>query len=313
MSSTSGAHRAPKRQRAGQQEVSDSDNIRSAITALLERLVAVRSNSETVRDEHLTTIANIDERIAAKQTALRAVARVVPPPPSEDIAAFSRGVPATAAPVQQPDVTRPPLPAMKLLVEQDPPEKLIHEQSIIVRAQAINRKNAELARERLPKQPEAQRNKTHWDYLMDEAVWLAADFREERKWKMRLAKSLAKAAASYHVQKKQREARAIKEEHTRMRRLAASVARDVKKFWSQIRELHNVRVREIEDIRLKAERQEQLDSCLRQAVKITSTVAVSLQNVSKPPDSLDGATAIPEEAPPNPGPDSNPNGSENSC
>ena len=36
---------------------------------------------------------------------------------------------------------------------------------------------------RLPKVQEAARGKAHWDYLLEEMRWLAADFAQERKWK----------------------------------------------------------------------------------------------------------------------------------
>ncbi len=36
---------------------------------------------------------------------------------------------------------------------------------------------------RLPKVQEPPRQKGHWDYLLEEMQWLAADFTQERKWK----------------------------------------------------------------------------------------------------------------------------------
>lgn len=36
---------------------------------------------------------------------------------------------------------------------------------------------------RLPKVQEPGRSKAHWDYLIEEMQWLAADFAQERKWK----------------------------------------------------------------------------------------------------------------------------------
>lgn len=36
---------------------------------------------------------------------------------------------------------------------------------------------------RLPKVQEPVRTKAHWDYLLEEMQWLAADFAQERKWK----------------------------------------------------------------------------------------------------------------------------------
>ena len=55
---------------------------------------------------------------------------------------------------------------------------------------------AELQREglwtekRLPKVTEPARAKTHWDYLLEEMVWLAADFTQERKWKKAAARKV---------------------------------------------------------------------------------------------------------------------------
>jgi len=43
---------------------------------------------------------------------------------------------------------------------------------------------------RLPKQQEPPRAKAHWDYLLEEMVWLAADFAQERKWKKAAAKKV---------------------------------------------------------------------------------------------------------------------------
>jgi len=55
---------------------------------------------------------------------------------------------------------------------------------------------AELQREglwsekRLPKVQEPPRVKAHWDYLIEEMIWLAADFAQERKWKKAAAKKV---------------------------------------------------------------------------------------------------------------------------
>ncbi|KAI0362340.1 hypothetical protein OH77DRAFT_1416587 [Trametes cingulata] len=40
--------------------------------------------------------------------------------------------------------------------------------------------------------------KTHWDYLMDEMKWMRTDFREERRWKLALAYTLAHAVMEWH-------------------------------------------------------------------------------------------------------------------
>ncbi|KZT11305.1 uncharacterized protein LAESUDRAFT_671115 [Laetiporus sulphureus 93-53] len=40
--------------------------------------------------------------------------------------------------------------------------------------------------------------KTHWDYLMDEMKWMRIDFREERRWKIALAFTLAHSVMDWH-------------------------------------------------------------------------------------------------------------------
>jgi chromatin modification-related protein VID21 len=51
---------------------------------------------------------------------------------------------------------------------------------------------------RQPKrQLEPVRQTTHWDVLLQEAKWMRTDFREERKWKMAVAKNLAYACAEW--------------------------------------------------------------------------------------------------------------------
>ncbi|KAI0372852.1 hypothetical protein BV20DRAFT_990169 [Pilatotrama ljubarskyi] len=40
--------------------------------------------------------------------------------------------------------------------------------------------------------------KTHWDYLLDEMKWMRTDFREERRWKLALAFTLAHAVMEWH-------------------------------------------------------------------------------------------------------------------
>lgn len=52
-------------------------------------------------------------------------------------------------------------------------------------------------RDRLPKCMEPQRTSTHWDFLLSEAIWLAEDFRQERMWKLAMAKRVRDAFYSF--------------------------------------------------------------------------------------------------------------------
>lgn len=249
-----------------------------ALDTLLDRLSGVKCEATALRDEKNGKVVAIDENIAAAAAAAKAAARVSRRLPSEDVDIFSRGV-RVEAEREPPDVPKvPPLPAMKMLMEPDPPEKLIHEQSIIVRAQAINRKNAELARERLPKQPEAQRNKTFHDYFLDEAMWMAADFREERKWKIQMAKKISKMVMQYHSQREQREARVKAEARNRLVKVANGIARDVRKFWSQISEIADYRSSLVEEAAMEKKRASRLHHLLDTTAAFSRSLARSLNS-----------------------------------
>ena len=49
----------------------------------------------------------------------------------------------------------------------------------------------------IKKQKDPPRLKCHWDYLLDEMKWMSVDFRQERKWKVAMAKVIADAARLY--------------------------------------------------------------------------------------------------------------------
>lgn len=87
---------------------------------------------------------------------------------------------------------------------------------------------------RLPKVQEPPRNKAHWDYLLEEMQWLAADFQQERKWKKTCARKIAKMVQKYFQDIEQKELRAEKEETMKLKRTAAQLAKMVKEFWSNI-------------------------------------------------------------------------------
>ena len=59
------------------------------------------------------------------------------------------------------------------------------------------RKEGMWSSRRLPKVQEPPRNKAHWDYLLEEMQWLAADFAQERKWKKAGARKVGTVSALY--------------------------------------------------------------------------------------------------------------------
>lgn len=87
---------------------------------------------------------------------------------------------------------------------------------------------------RLPKLAEPSRQKMHWDYLLEEMTWLSNDFVAERKWKRALAKKIARAVVKWHETKATKEARELRAELLRKKKVAANIAREVTKFWKQM-------------------------------------------------------------------------------
>ncbi|XP_065370564.1 helicase domino [Calliphora vicina] len=107
----------------------------------------------------------------------------------------------------------------------------------------VMRRIMELQREglwtekRLPKQMEPPRPKAHWDYLLEEMVWLAADFAQERKWKKAAAKKCAKMVQKYFQDKANAAQKAEKAQELHLKRVAAFIAKEVKMFWGNVEKL----------------------------------------------------------------------------
>jgi E1A-binding protein p400 len=104
---------------------------------------------------------------------------------------------------------------------------------------------------RLPKLVEPQRQKCHWDFLLEEMQWLAADFAAEKKWKKSAAKKCSKAIQKYFQDKEMAAQRAEKAQEQNLRRIAAFIAKEVKTFWLNIKKI----VEEKQQKRLEAKRQ----------------------------------------------------------
>ncbi|XP_022342498.2 helicase domino-like isoform X2 [Crassostrea virginica] len=108
---------------------------------------------------------------------------------------------------------------------------------------------------RLPKVQEPPRNKGHWDYLLEEMQWLAADFAQERKWKKAAARKVAKMVSKYFQDLEQREIRAEKEEALKLKKIASQMAKQVREFWSNIEKVVQYKAQ----ARLEEKRKKALD------------------------------------------------------
>ncbi|XP_072271812.1 E1A-binding protein p400-like isoform X2 [Pyxicephalus adspersus] len=123
----------------------------------------------------------------------------------------------------------------------------------------VHQRIAELRKEglwslrRLPKLQEPSRPKSHWDLLLEEMQWMAADFAQERLWKMACAKKLVRTAARFHEEKRMNMERTKTEEENKMKRIAASIAREIEYFWSNIEQVVEIKLQmEFQEKRRKA-------------------------------------------------------------
>ncbi|XP_049618487.1 E1A-binding protein p400 isoform X1 [Syngnathus scovelli] len=115
------------------------------------------------------------------------------------------------------------------------------------------RKDGQWSASRLPKVVEASRPKSHWDYLLEEMQWMAADFVQERRWKEAAAKKMARTCARYHQEQRKSEERSNKERELHLRHIAGTIAREVEFFWSNIEQVVEIKLHfEINEKRIRA-------------------------------------------------------------
>ncbi|XP_053785012.1 E1A-binding protein p400 isoform X5 [Desmodus rotundus] len=153
--------------------------------------------------------------------------------------------------------SKPQSPAQNAAAPQESSQDKLAEQMAL--ENQVHQRVAELRKEglwslrRLPKLQEAPRPRAHWDYLLEEMQWMATDFAQERRWKVAAAKKLVRTVARHHEEKKLREERGKREEQNRLRRIAASTAREIEYFWSNIEQVVEIKLQvELEEKRKKA-------------------------------------------------------------
>ncbi|XP_043677029.1 helicase domino isoform X6 [Vespula pensylvanica] len=151
---------------------------------------------------------------------------------------------------------------------------------------------AELQREglwserRLPKVQEPARTKAHWDYLLEEMVWLAADFAQERKWKKAAAKKCARMVQKHFQEKAIQAQKAEKSQELRLKKIASFVAKEIKTFWANVEKLVEYK----QQTRLEEKRKKALDQHLNFIVGQTEKYSTWLtEGLNK----TDGSQSIP--------------------
>ncbi|KAK1938963.1 Protein PHOTOPERIOD-INDEPENDENT EARLY FLOWERING 1 [Phytophthora citrophthora] len=121
----------------------------------------------------------------------------------------------------------------------------------------------------------------HRDFLLQEMEWMAADFSQERKWRLRNAKMLSQTLVSHLDRQEQRLARKKKSEEVQRRRTAARVGRDVKKFWFKIDKIIAFKVKLQADELRQRHMQKHLKQLVEQTEKYSTALAKSFQEAQE--------------------------------
>ncbi|XP_049823552.1 helicase domino isoform X3 [Aethina tumida] len=134
---------------------------------------------------------------------------------------------------------------------------------------------------RLPKVQDMPRSKAHWDFLLEEMVWLAADFAQERKWKKAAAKKCSRMVQKYFQDKALAAQRAEKAHEQNLRRIASFCAKEIKNFWSNVEKLVEYKQNTILEEKRKKALDQQLSFIVDQTEKYSQLLA---EGMNKPAD-----------------------------
>lgn len=115
----------------------------------------------------------------------------------------------------------------------------------------------------------AGKTDTHWDFLLKEMQWLAADFQAERKRHAGLSKKLAVSVAAFAANAEARHHRSLQEAEMKRRKLAARISRDCLKSWSKIDRVISYKQKVSYDVSRQAAMDQQLVQLVQQTEKYT--------------------------------------------
>ncbi|XP_074476457.1 uncharacterized protein srcap isoform X3 [Sebastes fasciatus] len=180
------------------------------------------------------------------------------------------GYSSSSSPPEQP---APPRPRGER--HTDMAELAKHEADIEHRTQTLRREGF-WSTKRLTRLTEPPRPKVHWDYLCEEMQWLSADFAQERRWKRGVARKVVRMVMRHHEDLRQKEEKAKRDEHSKIRRVASSIAKEVRAFWSSVEKV----VQYKQQSRLEEKRKKaldlQLDFIVGQTEKYSDLLSKSL-------------------------------------
>jgi HSA len=133
---------------------------------------------------------------------------------------------------------------------------------------------------------------THWDYLLKEMQWLAADFISERKRHVAGAKKWALSAATHHEGAAAREARALQAARQQQRKVAARLGRAcLKQYWGPVQRVVTYQQKVSYDQFRQQQMNQQLVRLVQQTEQYTALLANTDDAAENPMDRIESALA----------------------
>ena len=124
--------------------------------------------------------------------------------------------------------------------------------------------------------PEPKKQKSHWDHVLEEMVWLAKEFQKERIWKHRKAKQYVGAVQRSNKDLESRVAVRAQEEEKAIRKRAQWIAKEVASFWSKAHRVVLYKVKSQVEAKKKEVMDKQLDALLGQTQRYSAILAQRL-------------------------------------
>ncbi|ULT98915.1 hypothetical protein L3Y34_000338 [Caenorhabditis briggsae] len=207
-------------------------------------------------------------------------------PPPEETEASNRPMHPIEVKIEEPEGTHAPstsvMPSANGAPGESHVERAAKREAHVLARIAELRKTGMWTSTRLPKCMEPERNKTHWDYLLEEAKWMATDFRTETNTKKKMARILAHACAKHYREKQVEVARAAERELKEKKRMCAGIAKMVREFWTGVDKLVDFRAQEVRTARLRKAKNKHLMFVLGQVDGISSIVQDGLTSSKSP-------------------------------
>ncbi|KAI1721288.1 HSA domain-containing protein [Ditylenchus destructor] len=132
---------------------------------------------------------------------------------------------------------------------------------------------------RLPQCAEPARKKSHWDYLLEEIIWMHTDFKQERRFKRKVGRKLASDAKTVWKRKFEHKKDDEAERRKEAKRICGTIAKFIKDFWNGADKVADLRVQDIVKSRKRKMLNKHLNFLVGKADKLSTILQERLTNI----------------------------------